>query len=327
MNQRPPAKIALTGAAGNIGYALAFRIARGELLGPRQPVDLRLIEVEPALTKLCGVAMEVSDCASPLLARMSITSDLSVGFRDADYAILVGARPRTAGMERGDLIRVNAPIFAAQGRALARHAASGVRVLVVGNPANTNALVCLANARGLDSRQFTAMTRLDHNRAVAQVAKRLRTPVGDVRGVAVWGNHSSTQFPDLSHCTVRGKPVLAQIDHHWYAHRFTPTIQHRGTAVIEVRGMSSAGSAACAVVDHVKSWVSGTPEGDWTSMAVLSQGEYGITPGLVFSYPVTCAGGGWAMVQGLGIDAYSRRMLEETEQELLEERQAVSSML
>ncbi|MGH8258789.1 MAG: malate dehydrogenase, partial [Steroidobacteraceae bacterium] len=280
--------VAITGGAGQIGYALAFRLASGALLGPDQPINLHLLEITPALPVLGGVVMELDDCAFPTLNRIVATDDAKVAFRDCDYALLVGARPRGPGMERKDLLLANAQIFSAQGKALGEVAARDAKVLVVGNPANTNALIARSNAKGLDPRNFTAMTRLDHNRALAQLAARTGRHVSDVRRMTIWGNHSSTQYPDVSHCTVDGKPVKSLVEQQWIEDTFIPTVQQRGAAVIKARGSSSAASAASAALDHVRDWARGTPAGDWVSMGVPSDGSYGIPEGVVYSYPVTC---------------------------------------
>jgi malate dehydrogenase len=324
---KPPVRVAITGAAGNIGYALAFRIAAGDMLGPEQPVTLQLIEIEPALGALQGVVMELNDCAFPLLQGVVATADLATGFGGADYCLLVGARPRGAGMERKDLLAANGQIFAPQGRAIGEHAAPGVRVLVVGNPANTNAQIALANARGVDPRQFTAMTRLDHNRALSQLAEKTGTHVNEIGRMTIWGNHSSTQYPDISHCTIAGRPARERVEEGWYRDTFIPTVQQRGAAIIKARGASSAASAASAAIDHMRDWVQGTREGDWVSMAVPADGSYGIAPGVVYSFPCSCREGRWEIVQGLAVDDFSRARLQATEQELREERAAVEELL
>ena len=324
---KQPVRVAVTGAAGNIGYALAFRIAAGDMLGPDQPVILQLIEIEPALGTLQGVVMELSDCAFPLLQGIVATADLREGFADADFCILVGARPRGPGMERKDLLSANGAIFGPQGRAIGEHASRDVKVLVVGNPANTNALIAASNARGLDPRQFTAMTRLDHNRALSQLAEKTGAHVNDIRRMTIWGNHSSTQYPDIAHCTVKGRPARELVDEAWYRETFIPAVQQRGAAIIKARGASSAASAASAAIDHMRSWALGTPEGDWVSMAVPSDGSYGIPAGVVYSYPCTCRGGRWEIVQGLEVDDFSRARMQATEQELREERAGVEELL
>ncbi len=322
-----PKRIAITGAAGNIGYALCFRIAAGNLLGPEQPVILQLIEIPPAMDALAGVVMELNDCAFPLLQGVVATSDLAEGFSGADCAMLVGAMPRKAGMERSDLLGANGKIFGPQGKALNDHASRAVKVLVVGNPANTNALIALESAPDLDPRQFTAMTRLDHNRAVSQLAEKTGRHVTDIRGMTIWGNHSSTQYPDISHCTVDGTPAAELVDRDWYRDEFIPAVQKRGAAIIQARGASSAASAANAAIDHVRTWTQGTPEDDWVSMAVPSDGSYGIDPGVIFSFPCRCRGGDYEIVQGLDIDEFSRGRIEATDSELREERAAVEGLL
>jgi len=322
-----PLNVAITGAAGQIGYALAFRVASGAMLGADQPINLQLLEITPALPTLGGVVMELHDCAFPTLNKVVATDQAEVAFRDCHVALLVGARPRGPGMERKDLLLANAQIFSAQGKALNAVADRKLRVLVVGNPANTNALIASHNAPDLDRRRFTAMMRLDHNRALSQLADKTGTHVTDIRHLSVWGNHSATQYPDISHATVQGKPARTLVDQAWLESTFIPTVQQRGAAVIKARGSSSAASAASAAIDHVRTWVSGTGEGDWTSMAVMSDGSYGIQEGLVFSYPVTCKGGDYQIVQGLDIDAFSRARLNATEAELREERDGVRTLL
>jgi malate dehydrogenase len=322
-----PLNVAITGAAGQIGYALAFRVASGAMLGADQPINLHLLEITPALPTLGGVVMELHDCAFPTLNKVVATDQAEVAFRDCHVALLVGARPRGPGMERKDLLLANAQIFSAQGKALNAVADRKLRVLVVGNPANTNALIASHNAPDLDRRRFTAMMRLDHNRALSQLADKTGTHVTDIRHLSVWGNHSATQYPDISHATVQGKPARTLVDQVWLESTFIPTVQQRGAAVIKARGSSSAASAASAAIDHVRTWVSGTGEGDWTSMAVMSDGSYGIQEGLVFSYPVTCKGGDYQIVQGLDIDAFSRARLNATEAELREERDGVRTLL
>ena len=324
---KQPVRVAVTGAAGNIGYALAFRIAAGDMLGLDQPVILQLIEIEPALGTLQGVVMELSDCAFPLLQGIVATADLAAGFAGADYCLLVGARPRGPGMERKDLLSANGAIFGPQGRAIGEHASRDVKVLVVGNPANTNALIAASNARGVDPRQFTAMTRLDHNRALSQLAGKTGAHVNDIRRMTIWGNHSSTQYPDIAQCTVNGRPVRELVDEAWYRDTFIPAVQQRSAAINTARGASSAASAASAAIDHMRSWALGTPEGDWVSMAVPSDGSYGIPAGVVYSYPCTCRDGRWEIVQGLEVDDFSRGRMQATEQELREERAAVEELL
>ena len=324
---KSPIRVAVTGAAGQIGYALLFRIASGEMLGPDQPVILHLLEITPALPALNGVAMELDDCAFPLLRGIVATDDVNVAFKDVGYALLVGARPRGPGMERKDLLEANGAIFAPQGRALNAHAQRDVKVLVVGNPANTNALIAQSNAPDLDPKCFTAMVRLDHNRALSQLAGKTGAHSTDVKRAIIWGNHSSTQYPDIHHATVKGQPALSLVDPVWYEKDFIPTVQQRGAAIIKARGASSAASAASAAIDHVRTWVMGTPEGDWVSMSVPSDGSYGIAPGVIFGYPVTCKDGKFSIVQGLAIDAFSRERIAATEKELREERAGVEHLL
>ena len=302
---KTPVKIAITGAAGHIGYALVFRIASGAMFGPDQPVILRLLEIPQALEPLNGVGMELEDCALPLLRDVVLTDDPAIGFREADYAILIGAKPRSKGMERKDLLTENAKIFSAQGRAINDYASDGVRVLVVGNPANTNALIAAANAPDLDRTRFTAMTRLDHNRAMGQLANKTNALVADIKRMTIWGNHSTTQYPDIGNCLINGRPALELVSRDWAIDHFIPCVQRRGAAIIASRGLSSAASAADAVVDHMRDWVLGTVEGDWVSMAVPSDGSYGIPEGVVYSYPVTCRSGAYDIVQGLELDDFS----------------------
>ncbi len=323
-----PLRVAITGAAGQIGYQLAFRIASGQLFGPERQVVLQLLEIPPAMGALNGVAMELDDCAFDLLADIVVTDQAEVGFRDINCALLVGAKPRTADMERKDLLLGNAQIFSAQGKALNEVASRDVKVLVVGNPANTNALIARENAPDLDPKNFTAMTRLDHNRAKAQLAAKTSAHVSDVNGMIIWGNHSATQYPDIAHATVNGEPAAAQVDEAWYRDEFIPTVQNRGTAIIKARGASSAASAASAAIDHVRDWALGTPGDEWVSMGVASDGSYGIAEGVVYSYPVRCAGGGsFEIVQGLDIDDYSRDKMDVTDTELREERANVAELL
>jgi malate dehydrogenase len=324
---KKPLTVAITGAAGQIGYALAFRVASGQMLGADQPVNLHLLEITPALPALQGVLMELQDCAFPTLNKVIATDDARVAFRDCHVAMLVGARPRGPGMERKDLLLANAQIFSAQGKALDAVADRGIKVLVVGNPANTNALIAQRNAPGLEPRNFTAMTRLDHNRALAQLAEKAASHVTRIRRITIWGNHSSTQYPDLNHATVEGKPARSLVDEQWVVDTFIPVVQQRGAAVIKARGSSSAASAASAAIDHVRNWVSGTPDGDWTSMAIPSDGSYGIKEGVIYSYPVTCRNGAYQIVQGLEISAFSRARMEASERELREERAGVSDLL
>ncbi|HSD73145.1 MAG TPA: malate dehydrogenase [Steroidobacteraceae bacterium] len=322
-----PLTVAITGAAGQIGYALAFRVASGQMLGADQPVNLHLLEITPALQALQGVVMELQDCAFPTLNRVVATDDARVAFRDCHVAMLVGARPRGPGMERKDLLLANAQIFSAQGKALDAVADRGIKVLVVGNPANTNALIAQRNAPGLDPRNFTAMTRLDHNRALAQLAEKTGSHVTRIRRMIIWGNHSSTQYPDLNHATIDGKPARTLVDEQWVTSTFIPVVQQRGAAVIKARGSSSAASAASAAIDHVRDWIAGTAEGDCASMAVPSDGSYGIKEGIIYSYPVTCRGGSYQIVHGLEVDAFSRARMEATEKELREEREGVKDLI
>jgi len=319
--------VAITGAAGHIGYALAFRVAAGAALGPATRINLRLLEITPALGALQGIVMELNDCAFPTLGDIVATDDARVAFRDCEVAFLVGARPRGPGMERKDLLIANAQIFSAQGKALNEVAERRVKVLVVGNPANTNALIAQANAPDLEPRNFTAMTRLDHNRALAQLAEKTGSHVTDIRRMTIWGNHSSTQYPDLSHAEVAGRPAKSLVDPGWISGTFIPVVQQRGAAVIKARGASSAASAASAAIDHVHTWVHGTPAGDWVSMAVPADGSYGIDAGVVFSYPVTVSNGDYRIVPGLALEEFSRQRLEATYAELREERDGVKSLL
>ncbi|HEY5678701.1 MAG TPA: malate dehydrogenase [Pseudomonadales bacterium] len=322
---KDPVRVAVTGAAGQIGYALLFRIASGEMLGKDQPVILQLLEITPALNALQGVVMELEDCAFALLHGVVATDDPNVAFKDATHALLVGSRPRSKGMERKDLIEANAAIFSVQGKALNDHADRAVKVLVVGNPANTNCLIAQRNAPDLDPRQFTAMTRLDHNRAAAQLAARTGKRVTDVAGLCIWGNHSATQYPDLHAATVAGTPAMELVDMAWYTGEFIPTVQQRGAAIIEARGASSAASAANAAIDHMHDWSLGS-EGV-VSMGVYADGSYGVEPGLIYSFPVTCEGGDWQIVQGQEIGEFSREKMAATEKELVEERDAVAHLL
>jgi malate dehydrogenase len=324
---KQPLNVAITGGAGQIGYALAFRVASGAMLGADQPVNLHLLEITAALPGLNGVVMELHDCAFGTLNRIVATDDARVAFRDCHVALLVGARPRSAGMERKDLLLANAQIFSAQGKALDAVADRSLRALVVGNPANTNALIASRNAPTLDRRCFTAMTRLDHNRALSQLAEKTGSHVSDIRRVTIWGNHSATQYPDLSHALVKGQPARSLVDQQWIVEQFIPTVQQRGAAVIKARGSSSAASAASAAIDHVRTWVTGTAEGDWTSMAIPSDGSYGVPEGLIYSYPVTCQGGAYRIVSGLAIDAFSRARMDATATELHEEREGVKELL
>ncbi|WP_045444617.1 malate dehydrogenase [Psychrobacter sp. JCM 18902] len=325
---KQPLRVAVTGAAGNISYAMLFRIASGEMLGKDQPVILQLLEIAPALDALKGVVMELEDCAFPLLAGVVQTDDATVAFKDVDYALLVGSRPRGPGMERKDLLEANAAIFSAQGKALNDVASRDVKVLVVGNPANTNALIAQRNAPDLDPRNFTAMTRLDHNRAMAQLAGKTDSTVNDVKKMIIWGNHSSTQYPDLTAATVNGKSALDLVDREWYEATYIPEVQQRGAAIIKARGASSAASAANAAIAHVRTWALGTDENDWVSMGVYSNGEYGIAKGLIYSFPCTCTNGDWSIVDGVDVSSdFSKEKMAATEQELSEERDAVAHLL
>jgi malate dehydrogenase len=323
---KQPVRVAVTGAAGQISYSLLIRIASGQMLGNDQPVILQLLEITPALNALKGVAMELDDCAFPLLQDIVQTDDANVAFKDTDYALLVGARPRGPGMERKDLLEANAAIFSVQGKALNDHASRDVKVLVVGNPANTNALIAQKNAPDLNPRQFTAMTRLDHNRAMAQLAGKTGTHTTDVKKVTIWGNHSATQYPDISTTTIAGKPATELVDENWYKSEFIPCVQQRGAAIIAARGSSSAASAANAAIEHMRDWALGTPDGDWVSMAIPSDGSYDISEGLIYSFPVTCKNGQYEIVQGVEISDFSREKMDATEQELREERDGVKHL-
>ncbi len=322
-----PVRITVTGAAGQISYSLLFRIAAGEMLGPNQPVILQMLEITPALDALKGVAMELEDCAFPLLAGMICTDDAEQAFKDADYALLVGARPRGPGMERKDLLEANAAIFSAQGKAINDYASQHIKVLVVGNPANTNALITQRNAPNINPRQFTAMTRLDHNRAMSQIANKTESSINDISHMTVWGNHSATQYPDLYHARVAGKSAIDMVDQEWFENDFIPTVQQRGAAIIAARGASSAASAANAAIAHMRTWALGSTENDWVSMGVISDGSYGIADGLIYSFPCTCDNGDWSIVEGLDINDFSRAKMIATEKELLEERDAVYHLL
>lgn len=324
---KQPAKVAITGAAGQISYSLLFRIASGQMLGEDQPVILQLLEITPALGALKGVAMELEDCAFPLLHGLTLTDKAEVAFKDADYALLVGARPRGPGMERKDLLEANAAIFSAQGKAINEAAKRNIKVLVVGNPANTNALIAQRNAPDIAPGQFTAMTRLDHNRAIAQLAEQTGCHTTDITNMTIWGNHSSTQYPQLAHARVKGKPALELVEEAWYKNTFIPNVQQRGAAIIEARGASSAASAANAAIDHMRTWALGTTENDWVSMGIYSDGSYGIQEGLIYSFPVTCQNGQYSIVQDLAIDDFSREKMTATETELAEERDAVQHLL
>jgi len=324
---KPALNVAITGAAGQIGYALAFRVASGQMLGPDQPVNLHLLEITPALPALQGVVMELNDCAFPTINKIVATDDAKVAFRDCNFAMLVGARPRGPGMERKDLLMANAQIFSAQGKALNEAANRQVKVLVVGNPANTNALIARANAKDLNPRNFTAMTRLDHNRAVSQLAEKTGKHVSAIKRMTIWGNHSATQYPDLSHTTVDGKPAKSLVEQKWIEETFIPVVQQRGAAIIKARGASSAASAGSAALDHIHTWVHGTAPGDWISMGIPSDGSYGIQEGVIYSYPVTIKDGEYQIVQGLSVDEFSRKRMDATDAELREEREGVKSLL
>jgi len=324
---KPPVRVAVTGAAGQIGYSLLFRIASGQMLGPDQPVILQLLEVTPAMKALEGVVMEIDDCAFPLSAGFVLADDANTAFKDVDYALLVGAKPRGPGMERSDLLEANGGIFKVQGQALNANASRDVKVLVVGNPANTNAHTAKLSAPDLNPRNFTAMTRLDHNRALAQLAAQTESQVSDIKKMTIWGNHSTTQFPDISNATVAGKAAKDMVDFDWYKDQYIPRVAKRGAEIIEARGASSAASAANGAVDHIRDWALGTADGDWVSMGVPSDGSYGIPEGLVYSFPVTCEGGDYSIVQGLEINDFSQTMMDATQKELEEERDAVAKIL
>jgi malate dehydrogenase len=321
-----PVRIAVTGAAGQIGYALLFRIASGQLLGPKQPIILHLLEVTPALPALEGVVMELQDCAFETLAGIETSDDANVAFKDVDYAFLVGAKPRGPGMERSDLLQGNAAIFDVQGKALNNHASREVKVIVVGNPANTNALIAMKNAPDLNPRSFSAMTRLDHNRALAQLAAKTDVAVNDIRNLCIWGNHSPTQYPDISHATISSKAALDLVERDWYQDDYIPRVAKRGAEIIAARGASSAASAANAALEHMRDWALGSAQDDWVSMAIPSDGSYNIPEGLVYSFPVCCSGGDYEIVQGLEIDEFSRSMMNATQQELEEERDMVKHL-
>ena len=324
---KPPVRVAVTGAAGQIGYSLLFRIASGQMLGPDQPVILQLLEVTPAMKALEGVVMEIDDCAFPLSAGFVLADDANVAFKDADYALLVGAKPRGPGMERSDLLEANGGIFKVQGQALNANASRDVKVLVVGNPANTNAHTAKISAPDLNPRNFTAMTRLDHNRALAQLAAKTQSQVSDLKKMTIWGNHSTTQYPDISNATVAGKVAKDLVDFDWYKDQYIPRVAKRGAEIIDARGASSAASAANGAVDHIRDWALGTADGDWVSMGVPSDGSYGIPEGLVYSFPVTCKDGDYSIVQGLEINEFSQSMMDATQKELEEERDAVAKIL
>lgn len=322
-----PVRVAITGAAGQIGYQLCFRIAAGDMLGPDQPVILQLLEITPALGALEGVVMELNDAAFPLLSGVVATDVADTAFQDADYALLVGARPRGPGMERSDLLSANGQIFGPQGASMNRVASRDIKVLVVGNPANTNSLIAQAAAPDLNPRNFTAMTRLDHNRALAQLAARIDRHHSEISRMVIWGNHSATQYPDIRFAEVDGSAVAGGVDQEWYRDTFIPDVQQRGAAIIKARGASSAASAASAAIDHIRSWAKGTPEGDWVSMAVPADGSYGIEPGIIYSFPCVCENGDYRIVQGLDVDEFSRGRMDATDQELREERAAVEDLL
>ncbi|MGA2707599.1 MAG: malate dehydrogenase [Steroidobacteraceae bacterium] len=324
---KKPVTVTITGAAGNIGYALAFRVASGQMLGPDQPINLNLLEIPAAQNAVQGVVMELNDCAFPTLNKVVASDDAMVAFKDCNFAMLVGARPRGPGMERKDLLLENAKIFSAQGKALDAVASRDARVLVVGNPANTNSLIAQRNAPSLAPRQFSAMTRLDHNRGLAQLTEKSGAALTSVKNVIIWGNHSATQYPDLHHATIGGKPALSVVTEQWFKETYIPTVQQRGAAVIKARGTSSAASAAAAALDHVHDWVLGTRSGEWVSMAVPSDGSYGIAEGVIYSYPVTCKDGAYQIVQGLSINEFSRGKMDATHRELLEERDGVKDLI
>jgi malate dehydrogenase len=324
---KSPIKVAVTGAAGQIGYSILFRIASGDMLGKDQPVILHLVDIEPAMPAIKGVMMELDDCAFPLLHGMVASHDPFEGFKDIDIAILIGSRPRSKGMERKDLLTANGAIFTTQGKALASVAKKDVKVLVVGNPANTNALITLKNASGLGPQNITSMMRLDHNRAISQLAQKTGVHSTAIKHISVWGNHSSTQYPDISHATAGGKKALDLVDSQWLNDDFIPTVQKRGAAIIEARGLSSAASAASAAIDHIRDWVYGTKDGEWVTMGVASDGSYGIAEGVIFGYPVTCKSGKYEIYQGLTIDEFSHSKIQATYQELLEERSAIAHLL
>ncbi len=324
---KSPVRVTVTGAAGQISYSLLFRLAAGEMLGKDQPVILQLLEIPPAMNALNGVVMELDDCAFPTLAGILTTDDPELAFGDADYVLMVGARPRGPGMERKDLLEANARIFTAQGSVLDQVASPDVRVLVVGNPANTNALITTSKLRRLNPTQVTAMTRLDHNRAISQIAAKLEQPSTSIKRVIIWGNHSATQYPDIHHAEVNGASVLDAVDQEWIETEFIPTVQKRGAQVIAARGLSSAASAGSAAMDHVRTWMQGTEDGNWTSMAIASDGSYGVAEGLIYSFPVTCNSGRYEIVQDLAINDFSREKMKITEQELIEERDAIADLL
>ena len=324
---RSPIRVAITGAAGNIGYALLFRLASGSCFGDDQPVILQLLEIPPGMGALEGVVMELQDAAFPLVHGIEMSDDANVAFQDTNYAMLVGARPRGPGMERGDLLSANGQIFQPQGKAINDHAARDVKVLVVGNPANTNALIAMRNAPDLSPSQFTAMTRLDHNRAIGQLAEKTGSAVSEISKITIWGNHSATQYPDINHATVGGKAATDLVDQGWVREQFIPRVQKRGAEIIDARGASSAASAAHAALEHMRDWVGGSPDGGWLSMGLPSDGSYGIPEGVIYSYPVTCGGGAYDIVQGLDIDEFSRVKMDATLKELQEERDAITDLI
>ena len=324
---KQPVRVTVTGAAGQISYALLFRIASGSMLGPDQPVILQLLEIPPAMGALEGVVMELKDCAFPLLQDVITSDDPEVAFKDTDYALLVGARPRGPGMERKDLLEANAAIFSVQGKAINSVASRDIKVLVVGNPANTNALITAANAPDIDPKQFTAMTRLDHNRALSQLSEKTGAATTEIKRMTIWGNHSNTQYPDISNVMIKGEAAPGMIDQSWLEESFIPVVQERGAAIIKARGASSAASAGAAAVDHMRTWALGTSEGDWVSMAIPSDGSYDIEPGIIYSYPVTCSGGEYKIVEDLEISDFSRSRMDVTENELREERAAIEHLL
>jgi malate dehydrogenase len=319
--------ITITGAAGQIGYQLAFRIASGQLLGPDHKIKLKLLEIPPVLDALKGVAMELDDCAFPCLESITATDDISIAFEHAEYAFLVGAKPRGPGMERSDLLIGNAEIFSTQGKAINTYANHNIKVLIIGNPANTNALITMSNAPNIDPKSFTAMTRLDHNRALAQLARKTQTHVRDINKLIIWGNHSTTQYPDVHHTTINDQSALGRVNQNWIENIFIPTVQNRGAEIIQARGLSSAASAASAAIDHVKDWTFGSANNDWVSMAVPSDGSYGVAKGIVYSFPVICTNGSYEIVQGLDINEFSQECMNRTEMELLGERKAIEHLL
>ena len=324
---KSPVRVTITGAAGQISYSLLFRIGAGQMLGPDQPVILQLLEITPAMKALEGVVMEIDDCAFPLVAGIETSDDANVAFKDADYGMLVGARPRGPGMERADLLAANGGIFKEQGKAINDNASRDIKIVVVGNPANTNAWTCMSSAPDINPRQFTAMTRLDHNRAMAQLAQQTNSTVVDIQQLMIWGNHSTTQYPDISKAMVKGKPALELVERNWYENDYIPSVAKRGAAIIDARGASSAASAANAALEHMRDWVAGTADNDWTSMGVASDGSYGIESGLIYSFPVRTSNGEYEIVQDLSIDDFSRGRMTATETELREERNAVQELL